>query len=215
MNLPAGLLEGIGTSPLVVTIAVLIMTSLLLFFFVPAFFNLTNKTKISRGFGFIKEYPRRSLAFVIVGLVFIFGLYAFYYVNQPMRVVTATQFKLEKSASIKQLQEQGLGSWRVAGVYFLDIRSREEYAKEHLKGSESLPTERAIKGKYPFEKIDMAVYSSSSKFEEARKVAEAIKKNGDAAEDKYKEKFGKIYVIKDGFEGLKAAGLITESGIWD
>jgi len=97
----------------------------------------------------------------------------------------------------------------------LDVRTRKEFAVEHLRGSVSAPAEIAAKDQYPIEKVDVIVYSAESRFDEARKVADAVKKNGDLVKGAYKEKVGTIYVVRDGFEGLKAAGLATEPGIWD
>lgn len=166
--------------------------------------------------GFVKKYPMRFPIFALGVLVAIFIGYLFYYFDQPVRIVTATQFKLEKSQTIKRLQQRGLAAWPDTGLYLLDVRSRDEYAKGHLKASESLPLERAIKEAYPpIKGLDIVVFSANARPEEAQIVVNAIKKRGEKMENIDKEKFGTIYIISDGFEGLENAGLVTEKGVWD
>jgi rhodanese-related sulfurtransferase len=151
------------------------------------------------------------LGLVVLGA----GYLAYDFFLQPVRIVGAAQFKLEKGKNISQLQKGGLSAWERVEVYLLDVRSREKYSTEHLVGSESLPAERAISEAYPIEGVAIAVYSDEAAFDEARKVADAIIRNGESGKVKYDKKIGNIYVIKDGYEGLKKAGLSTESGGWD
>jgi rhodanese-related sulfurtransferase len=152
----------------------------------------------------------------LIGLVVLgAGYLAYDFFLQPVRIMGAAQFKLEKEKNISQLQKGGLSAWQQAEVYLLDVRSREKYSVEHLVGSESLPAERAVSEAYPIEGVAIAVYSDEAAFDEARKVADAIIKNGESGKVEYDERIGKVFVIKDGFEGLKKAGLSTESGVWD
>jgi rhodanese-related sulfurtransferase len=184
---------GIAVPALIVLIAAIVLTA-------PALF------KVVRG--------KASTALGV--LVAIFIGYLFYYFDQPVRIVTATQFRLEKSQTLKRLQQRGLIAWKNTGLYLLDVRSRDEYAKGHLKASESLPVERAVKEAYPpIKGLDIVIFSANARPEEAQIVANAIKKRGEKMENIDREKFGTIYIISDGFEGLENAGLITEKGVWD
>ena len=133
---------------------------------------------------------------------------------RPVREVSAWQIKLEQEGKIKRLQKGGLGAWQEAKTYLLDVRNRAIFEKEHLVGSQSLPADRAITETYPIQDVPIIVYSDKSSFDEAKKVAEAIVKNGASSKGAAKNP-GRIYVVKDGFEGLKNAGLVTESGVWD
>ena len=167
-------------------------------------------------FGLTKRKAVQTALAILIGLAMVGASYLAYdFFVQPVRIVGAAQFKLEKGESIHQLQTKGASSWQQAKIYLLDVRSRTEYAKDHLVGSESLPAERAINEAYPIEGVAVAVYSDKSGLDEARKVADAIIKNGESGKVKYKEEIGKIFVIKDGFEGLKNSGLKTEVGGWD
>ena len=167
-------------------------------------------------FGLTKRMVVQTSLAILIGLAMIGASYLVYdFFVQPVRIVEAARFKLEKGENIHQLQTKGASSWQQAKIYLLDVRSRTEYAKGHLVGSESLPAERAINEAYPIEGVAVAVYSDKSGLDEARKVADAIIKNGESGKVKYDKKIGRIYVIKDGYEGLKKAGLSTESGGWD
>jgi len=162
---------------------------------------------------------KKAVNMILISLVFLVvlgvGYLAYDFFLQPVRIVGAAQFKSEKGKNISQLQKGGLSAWRQAKVYLLDVRSRKKHSKEHLVGSESLPAERAVTEAYPIEGVVIAVYSDEAAFDEARKVADAIIRNGESGKVKYDERIGKIFVIKDGYEGLKKAGLSTESGGWD
>lgn len=203
--------KDILSSPLVIALVVLIIAQVILFCIAPVLFKLFEA--LPKRIGFISHYPRRTLAVLVVLLILIFGSYVYYYFNQPVRIVTAAQLKLEKGRVVNKLQDKGLSSWVENRIYFLDIRSPEEYAAGHLKGSSSLPAERVAQEMYPMGKIDLVIYSTSSRFDEVRKAADSIEKKAKLSQ--YKGKSGKIYLIKDGFEGLEKAGLLTEFGIWD
>jgi rhodanese-related sulfurtransferase len=152
---------------------------------------------------------------VIVIVILLGGGYLAYdFFVRPVRIVAAGQFKLEKRGALSKLQERGLSAWPEAKLYLLDVRSRSSYAQDHVVGSESLPANRAKLEFYPIEGVPVAVYSSELNLDVAREVAEAISKNGESGRITY-ENPGKVYVIKDGFEGLKASGLKTEAGEWD
>jgi rhodanese-related sulfurtransferase len=214
MNLPTSWQEA-SSSPLTIALTALIGATLLITFLAPVFFKTIKTTKFPKRYGFIKRYPRRSLAAVIIVLIAIFASYVCYSFSQPVRIVSAVQFKLEKGGQIKELQQKGLSGWQEAGVYLLDIRTRDEYATDHLVGSASSPAEIAAKEKYPIKNVDVVVYSTSPRFAQARRTADAIRKNGESVKRRDRVQFGKIYIIRDGFEGLKKAGLISEEGIWD
>ena len=206
MNLPTSWQE-LTNSPLIVAFLVLIGATILVTFIVPFVFKIVKNTKLPKHLGFVKTHPKYLFVTAFVILIAIFGFYVYYYINQPVRIITAAQLKLEKGRAI-ELTQQGPSGRSKADFYLLDVRSRSEYAVEHLKGSASVPAETAIK-QSPVSKLDVVVYSTASRFDEARKVANVIKKKGS------KGMIGKIYLIKDGFEGLEKAGLLTESGIWD
>ena len=173
-----------------------------------------------------KELPKLNINFnfksaktlVLAGLVLLIvaggGYFAYDFFYRPVRIVNAWQLKIEQGGKLTKLQKGGLAVWPNAKIYLLDIRSRETYAAEHLVGSESLPANRAKQEFYPLEDTVVVVYSSEFNFEDSKKVADAMIKNGKSGIVKIK-KPGKVYVIKNGFEGLRASGLKIEEGGWD
>ena len=215
MDLPTGWLEGLGYSPLLIALLALVGASLVILFLAPAFFNLLKKTKFPARFSFIKRHPKRSLAFIIVILVAIFGAYVYYSFSQPVRIVFAGQLRIERLNALKQVQSDDATVSDNSGIYLLDIRSRKEYAVEHLKQSDNKPADRNAAGMAPLDGVDLVIYSTGSRFTEARRVADVIKKHEALLKGKYTKKPGKVYIVRDGFEGLKKAGLATESGGFD
>ncbi len=164
----------------------------------------------------LKKKSPKTIVLTIIALVIVVGVgyFAYDFFFRPVRIVNAWQIRLERASGINQLQEKGGSAWTSAKVHLLDIRSGESYAEEHIIGSSSLPANRAKTEIYPIDGVALVIYSSEFSFDSAKEVAEAILKNGDSGRISYKNQ-GKIYIIKDGFEGLKKSGLKTEEGAYD
>jgi len=213
--LPAAIFENIQGSMVIILVGLAILT-IFLTFILPIFFR-TEKIRFALPYFFKKVRKNTPLSLFLASVVIISvtGIYYIYTSRQQVRILSAAQFKEQHSEAIKLIQEKGLGASSEAKLYLLDIRSRDDYAKDHLVGSASEPAQKAISTVYPIEKIDLVIYSKDSEFSQARQIADSVKRNGELAKDDYKDKMGKIYVVKDGFEGLKNAGLATETGGWD
>ncbi|MEX0621955.1 MAG: rhodanese-like domain-containing protein [Candidatus Woykebacteria bacterium] len=162
----------------------------------------------------IKSPKALAVGIVVIIAALVVGYFAYDFFFRPVRVVSAWQLRLEQGAKIKELQEGGLAVWPTAKIYLLDVRSRDDYAKEHLRGSGSLPANRAEDEFYPIEDVVVVVYSGQHGYDLAKGAADDIWQNGQSGRVNYKNQ-GKIYVVKDGFEGLKNSGLTTEEGEWD
>ena len=177
--------------------------------------------KLSKQF-FVSFFKRRFLhllaSFIILFFVIFSSLLFLQYreklAREPIKVVTASELKNQYSQELSLLANKGLGYSDKAGVYLLDIRSRDDYNLEHLKGSSSKPAEKAVKNVYP-QKNQLVIVARESEMKTAREVAEAIKAKEGGSPVVGGKSFGKIYIITDGYEGLKKAGLETEVGIWD
>ena len=155
--------------------------------------------------------PSKYLILIVIAIIFlVIDIFAFEYFLRPVRMMDAWQLKLEKGGQLSKLQTGGLGSWPEAKIYMIDVRSNESYEKGHLRGAENLPSYRAAEF-YPIEGIPVVVYSSEFSLGDARAVADAIEENGKSGRIKY-DKPGKIFVIKDGYEGLKKSGFKIEKG---
>lgn len=166
--------------------------------------------KLNFKFGF-KFRPLKYLFLVVIGLILVgTAIFAFDFLLRPVRMMDSWQLKLEKGGQLAKLQAGGLSSWPEAKIYLLDVRSSDSYEKGHLRGAQNLPSYRAAEF-YPIENVPVVVYSSEFSLSEARKVADVINENGRSGRITY-ENPGKIFVVKDGFEGLKKAGFRIESG---
>jgi rhodanese-related sulfurtransferase len=151
------------------------------------------------------------LGVFIIILLFVFGFF-YYLKTQSVQTVTAQKLKNSEITNIQILQGKDPLWYENSALLLLDIRSREDYAKGHLKNSRNLPAEEIKRFIQP-EREAVAIYSSKDNFSEVEKAADYIsKKNKDLNQE---NKVGKIYIIEDGFEGLKDAGLIVEEGFYD
>lgn len=164
--------------------------------------------KLNLKFGF-KFAPLKYIFLVVIGLILVgTAIFAFDFLLRPVRMMDSWQLKLEKGGQLSKLQAGGLSSWPEAKIYLLDVRSRDSYKKGHLRGAENLPSYKAAEF-YPIENIPVVVYSSEFSLGDARAVADAIDENGKSGRITY-ENPGKIFIVKDGFEGLKKAGFKIE-----
>ncbi|MBI4811989.1 hypothetical protein HY798_00855 [Candidatus Falkowbacteria bacterium] len=129
-----------------------------------------------------------------------------------VRIVSSEQLQEREIENISILIGDDPAWYKKTRLLFLDVRSGEEYVKEHLKNSMSLPVDKMQQFLQP-EEVSLAVYSSRDELLEAEKVAGYLdQKNRDFGRAGM---VGEIYLIGDGFEGLKSAGLPTESGFFD
>lgn len=156
--------------------------------------------------------PVIALGFLVaIGVVTVAGYFAYGFFYKSVRSINSWQVKVEYGRQISMLQNGGPTSWPKAKVYLLDVRSKESFTNFHIVGSINLPVNLAIKEQYPLEEVPIFVYSGQFNTEDAKSVADAIVANGKNGKIKYKNP-GKIFVVEDGFEGLKKYGLKTESG---
>lgn len=157
---------------------------------------------------------KAAAALLLALAIFGAGFVAYDFFLRPVRILSSSQLKLEKGRVIEKLQQGSLGDFTKVGIAILDVRSRGEYAQDHLVNSASLPAGRAV-NMVPLDGVVLVIYSSSSQFAQARLVADSMRKNVRFAKGEYKKGQGRIFVVKDGFEGLKEAGFVTTPGIWD
>jgi len=118
--------------------------------------------------------------------------------------------------AVKEAAAKGLGPMtpvkasaflEATGVYFIDARTPEEFAAEHVKGAKSVPYEAmfgdlasAMKD-YPKDAI-LIVYCGDPTCDKSKELAEALKSSG----------YANVAVIPEGMEGWKAMNLPTEAG---
>jgi len=161
----------------------------------------------------IRRHPAQTIILSLLLVTMVAFAYYYYLTSQSLIVTSAVNFSREKATNLKILESKGLAGFEEAGIYLLDVRSREDYAKGHIRGSESKPADRALKEVGLGNKVDLVVYSSAENFVQAKGVAQAVERQRESTEEQYEP--GKVYLIRDGYEGLKKAGLLVEVGEWD
>lgn len=212
-----GLPTELISSPIFIVLLILIALTLVAVFILPAFLKIAGGTD-TRGLRVtvssltgqsrkILSHPTRLAIVIFVIVLLLTAGYLFYLQGRP-QIITAERFNKREAASVGIIQNnQDYFIIKNSDMYIVDIRSEEEYTKEHIKGSFSVPFEEfekwsklqkgsKIKGK------KLAIYSSRDELGQAREAADIIKGE---VEDK-------VYVVKEGFEGLKSAGLATAQG---
>ncbi|MDP2671027.1 MAG: rhodanese-like domain-containing protein [bacterium] len=209
------MLDYLATQPLIASFLVIIIVTLVLAFAFPSLVKITENTfwnnlshqarKLKRR---LKDHPIQSTIIAVLLVVVLAGGYYLYLSSQSVIYLSGSELKSRKASNLQILEKEGVGASRKAQIYLLDIRSRDEYIEEYILGSASLPAERAKKEAYPMDKkYILVVFGSQNRFDEAKETAAAIIKNG--KESGYQ---GNVFLIKDGFEGLKKAGLKTARG---
>jgi len=160
---------------------------------------------------FSKRKKKLSIVIILIIIFVVLGGTFYFLKKSPIQVISAKELKEKEAANLKILAEDPLW-YEKTTLLLLDARSREEYEKGHLKNSMPLPPAEMKKFLQPDGK-SIVIYSARDKFSEAKIVGEYLyKKNKELNREK---KVGKIYLIKDGFEALKAAGFVIEEGFFD
>ena len=191
----------------IILIAVVVGATALAFFVLPLLMRSRNfRVSASISFKKIKQNPVTSAVTLFLVVVIFGGGYFFYLQGRP-QIVSAEDLSSNESESLDYIQGEEFDYYIVknSDMYILDVRSEEEYAKEHIKGSFSVPIEEVRQGfSLPTDR-KITVYSSEDKLDEAREAANIFQGQIEV----------KIYVVKGGFESLKNGGLETDVGFYE
>ena len=192
---------------IIILIAVVVGATALAFFVLPLLMRSRNfRVSASISFKKIKQNPVTSAVTLFLVVVILGGGYFFYLQGRP-QMVSAEELSSSERASLDYIQGEEFDYYIVknSDMYILDVRSEEEYAKEHIKGSFSVPIEEVRQGfSLPTDR-KITVYSSEDKLDEAREAANIFQGQVEV----------KIYVVKGGFESLKNGGLETDVGFYE
>ncbi|OGY25041.1 MAG: hypothetical protein A2Y57_02705 [Candidatus Woykebacteria bacterium RBG_13_40_7b] len=160
---------------------------------------------------YVGSSPRRVLVLsgillillVTAYLLTVFGISPFLFSKNPS--VSAFQFSRAEKESLEEIKLLTLYEVKnTADILLVDIRIKKDYSAGHIQGAVSLPAEVVEKGDFSLPKDKtIAVYGYKANFTEVQKSTEILRTKG----------IKKIYLIKDGFEGLKEEGLRIKYGI--
>lgn len=178
--------------------------------------------KLSRQF-FASFFKRRFfhvlfsfiVLFLVIFSILLFVQYREKIAKDPIKVVSATEFVKVKSASLKMLQSQGYGSWDSVGLLLIDLRSKDQFNLEHIKGSGQYDFAKVSKNIGFVKGVDFVLIVNKNDVLKAKDLAQSLKNNRLENGNLSDYQTEKIYVISDGYEGLKAANLEVEKGGWD
>src|SRR4030043_1717239 len=106
MNLPAEW-QQVLSSPSVIILLALVVVATLFFFLIPVILKVDFGQKARKSF---QRNPKQALFLISLAVILAASGCLYYYFNQPVRIVSAGQFKLEKGRDIKQLQQRKPGS---------------------------------------------------------------------------------------------------------
>lgn len=194
----------VGSQNFLILIAIVVGATALAFFILPLLMKSRNfRVSISISLKKVKQNPVISAVVVFLVVVIFGGGYLFYLQGRP-QIVSAGQLNSAESENLDYIQGGNIDYDIIknSDMFVLDVRTEEEYTKEHIKGSFSAPLEKVRNGFTVPNDRKIAVYSSQESFDEARAAADILKAQVDV----------KVYVIEGGYEGLKEQGLETVKG---
>ena len=191
---------------IIVVLVGLISLTIIATFILPV---ILRAEKLSFAIAYSFKKVRKNLVWsvtvaVVVGVLL--GGSIFYYFASLPTVVTAAEFKNSESEALKQLESITTFEVQEKGsIYLIDTRSYLDFFNFHVGGSFNAPPKKFDPSKFEPDK-KVAFYSSKDEFDEAYRLARSLKL------EKPKNLFLKVYVIEDGFEGLREAGIELRSG---
>jgi hypothetical protein len=112
---------------------------------------------------------------------------------------------------LETIQERGYQDWYETKLYVVDARDSQKYEQEHIKGSGKTTAKRLTTLLLPSD-TTFVLISDSQDLVGLRKTLEEVERN---SLKNGLDRKAKIYLLKDGYEGLKRVGLKTEAGGYD
>lgn len=154
-----------------------------------------------------KENKLFKKQFIQVGIVVVllvgFGLGSWLYFLSRPETISASVFVKREARNIEYIEQHD--SYTVylnSDLYLIDLRSKEHFEDQHIKGSFNIRLDRLKQDLNLNYNKKIALYTSHGEFE-TTKVAAKILDRGLTI---------KLYIIEDGYEGLKNEGLETTTG---
>ena len=191
---------------IIVVLVGLVLLTIIAVFILPVILRAEKLSfTISYSFKKIRKNLVWSVTVAVVVGVLLGGSIFYYFASLPT-VITAAEFKNAESEALKQLESiRTLEVQEKGSIYLMDTRSHLDYFNSHVGGSFNASPKKFDPSKFEPDN-SVAFYSSKDEFDEAYRMARSLKL------EKPKNLFLKVYVIKNGFEGLREAGIEIRSG---
>ena len=191
---------------LLVVFLILVVLTIFATFLLPIFLK-SEKLRFNTSYLFKKIKENKAVALVVLGVIVAIFVGAFYwYLTTRPIVISAENFNRREAKSLEYIDSNIIYDIVTEGdLMLIDARSEKVFFKSHVTKSFNVPPDGLeqnrvllqVKGK------KAAVFAGESEFKRAMQVAVYIKGN---VTDK------KVYVIKDGYEGMKEVGFTLEKG---
>ena len=142
----------------------------------------------------------------VAGVVLVlvaFGLGGWIYFQSRPETISARTFVKREAKNIDYMgQNNTYTVYLNSDLYLFDLRTKEQFRDEHIKSSFNVQLQKVGREVSFFTGRKIAFYSTIDDIETAKKAASILDKNTSV----------KIYIIEDGYEGLKNQGLETITG---
>jgi rhodanese-related sulfurtransferase len=203
------MIEFLLSQPILIALGIVVIFTIVLSLVLPLIARSFGSTKgqifshdLNKFIKDLRKHPIQTLVAVFLIVAVLAGVYYLYAKDQPVQISAASFVKAER-AQLDRLQQETTSAGVLEAsdeLIIIDIRGIDFY-REHIQGALGVDLITFRGGK---QSIDpprrVAVYTSADKLNEAKEVANSLKK----------QKMKKIYIIKDGYEALKASGLTIQ-----
>lgn len=197
------MLQTLSQQPILIALAIVIAVSVVLAFVFPSLVKITqtlgfeifshDSKKVVKG---LRKHPIQLLVAVAIVVGMLALGYYLYSKDLPVQIA-ASSFVRQERAELDKIQNEPTPAAAIEAtdqLVLIDIRGAGFY-REHIQGAYAIPLEIFRLEEQPISHKRVAVYSDNLK--DSQEAANYLKKQRNL----------KIYIIKDGYEGLKAAGL--------
>ena len=184
----------------------LVLLSIFITFILPAILK-QEKLRFSIVYSFSIIRKNFALSASLIIIVISIGAVGYYYytITRPT-IISVDEFQTAEEASLDEIKKlDSLETYLNSDLFMLDTRDPFTFFQEHIAKSFSISLEYAENDDISF--LDgkrVIVFSTQDNFDEANTVANSIMRRGDAK---------KVYVLREGYEGLKEAGFDLKRGV--
>lgn len=139
---------------------------------------------------------------VVIALVAL-GLGGWFYFQSKPETISARNFVKREARNIDYIEQHDTYTvYLNSDLYLIDLRTKEHFKDRHISGSFNVQLQRIRQVPNLMDDRKIALYSSLGDIETTKEAANIIKRGTGT----------KIYIIEDGYEGLKNQGLETRTG---
>lgn len=184
----------------------LVLLTIFLVFILPAILRQEKlRFSITYSFSTIRKNFVLSASLIIIVIAIGAVGYFYYSITRPT-IVSVDEFQTAEETSLDEIKKlDSLETYLNSDLLMIDTRDPFDFYQEHIAKSFNMRPNYAENDDITF--LDgkrVIVFSTQDNFDEANTVANSIMRRGDAK---------KVYVLREGYEGLKEAGFDLKRGV--